>query len=85
MYLKINLTRDQHGLQSEFQDSQGYTEKPCFEKPTNQPTKQPNKQTKTKKQKNIKISPLFIISQCLIILFLYAWGHAKLLWWNTKK
>ena len=21
------------GLQSEFQDSQGYTEKPCFEKP----------------------------------------------------
>ena len=22
------------GLQSEFQDSQGYTEKPCFEKPT---------------------------------------------------
>jgi hypothetical protein len=23
----------QPGLQSEFQDSQGYTEKPCFEKP----------------------------------------------------
>jgi hypothetical protein len=23
----------QHGLQSEFQDSQGYTEKPCLEKP----------------------------------------------------
>jgi hypothetical protein len=27
---------------SEFQDSQGYTEKPCLEKP-NQPTKKPKK------------------------------------------
>jgi hypothetical protein len=27
--------RDQPGLQSEFQDSQGYTEKPCLEKPKN--------------------------------------------------
>jgi hypothetical protein len=26
----------QPGLQSEFQDSQGYTEKPCLEKPTKQ-------------------------------------------------
>jgi hypothetical protein len=26
-------SRDQPGLQSEFQDSQGYTEKPCLEKP----------------------------------------------------
>jgi len=34
--------RGQPGLQSEFQDSQGYTEKPCLEK-TN---KQTNKQTK---------------------------------------
>jgi hypothetical protein len=33
--------RGQPGLQSEFQDSQGYTEKPCFK--TN---KQTNKQTK---------------------------------------
>jgi hypothetical protein len=33
----------QPGLQSEFQDSQGYTEKPCLEKPTNQPTNQINK------------------------------------------
>jgi hypothetical protein len=36
----------QPGLQSEFQDSQGYIEKPCFEK-TN---KQTNKQ-KTKKNR----------------------------------
>jgi hypothetical protein len=27
------LSRGQSGLQSEFQDSQGYTEKPCLEKP----------------------------------------------------
>jgi hypothetical protein len=32
----------QAGLQSEFQDSQGYTEKPCLQKQTN---KQTNKQT----------------------------------------
>jgi hypothetical protein len=34
----------QPGIQSEFQDSQGYTEKPCLEKP-----KQINKQTNNKK------------------------------------
>jgi hypothetical protein len=36
--------RGQRGLQSEFQDSQGYTEKPCLRKT--------NKQTKNKKKKN---------------------------------
>jgi hypothetical protein len=30
--------RGQPGLQSEFQDSQGYTEKPCLEKQTNKQT-----------------------------------------------
>jgi hypothetical protein len=37
--------RGQPGLQSEFQDSQNYTEKPCLEKQTNQKTNQPTKQT----------------------------------------
>jgi hypothetical protein len=37
----------QPGLQSEFQDSQGYKEKPCLEK-TNNKTKTKNKKTKTK-------------------------------------
>ena len=32
-------TRGQPGLQSEFQDSQGYTEKPCLEKQQQQKTK----------------------------------------------
>jgi hypothetical protein len=36
----------QPGLQSEFQDSQGYTEKPCLKKKS-------NKQNKTNKQKQI--------------------------------
>ena len=37
----------QPGLQSKFQDTQGYTEKPCLKKPkTNQPTNQQNFQTK---------------------------------------
>jgi hypothetical protein len=31
--------RGQPGLQSEFQDSRGYTEKPCLEKPKNQKRK----------------------------------------------
>jgi hypothetical protein len=31
--------RSQPGLQSEFQDSQGYTEKPSLEKPKNKQTK----------------------------------------------
>jgi hypothetical protein len=33
MYLWV---RGQPGLQSEFQDSLGYTEKPCLEKPKHQ-------------------------------------------------
>jgi hypothetical protein len=37
--------RGQPGLQSEFQDSQGYTEKPCLEK-----QKQKQKQNKTKQK-----------------------------------
>jgi hypothetical protein len=35
--------RGQPGLQSEFQDSQGYTEKPCLEKTNKQTNKQTNK------------------------------------------
>jgi hypothetical protein len=38
----------QPGLQSEFQDSQGYTEKPCLEKKQKQKTK-----TKTKLRGNV--------------------------------
>jgi hypothetical protein len=39
---KAGRVRGQPGLQSEFQDSQGYTEKPCLEKKQNQPTNQTN-------------------------------------------
>jgi hypothetical protein len=42
--------RGQPGLHSEFQDSQGYTEKPCLEKQKNKKTK---KKKKKKKNKNI--------------------------------
>jgi hypothetical protein len=38
--------RGQPGLQSEFQDSQGYTQKPCLEKQN-----KTNKQTKKQQQK----------------------------------
>jgi hypothetical protein len=40
--------RGQPGLQSEFQDSQGYTEKPCLKKTK---TKTKTKKTQTNKQK----------------------------------
>ena len=42
--------RGQPGLQREFQDSQGYTEKPCLEKPKNQ------KQTNKQKSKSLNTS-----------------------------
>jgi hypothetical protein len=47
------LSRGYPGLQSEFQDSQGYTEKPCLEKTNNNKTKQTKKiknKNKSKKQ-----------------------------------
>ena len=37
--------RGQPGLQTEFQDSQGYTEKPCLENKKNKNQKQTNKET----------------------------------------
>jgi hypothetical protein len=42
--------RGQPGLQSELQDSQGYTEKPCLEKP----------KKKKKKPKSVEIIPLWM-------------------------
>jgi hypothetical protein len=45
------LSRGQPGLQSEFQDSQGYTEKPCLENKTNKQTKQTDKQTNKQTKK----------------------------------
>jgi hypothetical protein len=36
--------RGQPGLQSEFQDSQGYTEKPCLEKPKEKKKKKKRKE-----------------------------------------
>jgi hypothetical protein len=49
--------RGQPVLQSEFQDSQGYTEKPCLEKPKpnqNKQTKNKTKQNKKKPKKKTK-------------------------------
>ena len=45
----------QPGLQSEFKDSQGYTEKPCLEKKTkNKKQKKKTKKPKTEKKKKQK-------------------------------
>jgi hypothetical protein len=48
--------RGQPGLQSEFQDSQGYTEKPCLEK------SKPKKDRQTDKQMNNDTTPNHTIS-----------------------
>jgi hypothetical protein len=54
----------QPGLQSEFQDRQGYTEKPCVKKPNQtkpnqkQKQKQKQKQTTTKKEPYIDLALL---------------------------
>jgi hypothetical protein len=56
----------QPGLQSEFQDSQGYTEKPCLEKQNK--TKQKPKQTKKKPfNYNVLFCCLFV---CLLVCIL---------------
>ena len=55
--------RDQPGLQSEFQDNEGYTEKPCLEKP-----KQTNKQEKQTKQSWGTFSFVVLIwKECLFL------------------
>jgi hypothetical protein len=40
--------RGQPGVQSEFQDSQGYTEKPCLKKPKPKPKKKQKQKTNKK-------------------------------------
>jgi hypothetical protein len=49
---KTKGVRGQPGIQSEFQDNQGYTEKPCLKKP-----KTKNKKQKTKKEEEDKRQP----------------------------
>jgi hypothetical protein len=44
------LSSSQPGLQSEFQDSQGYTEKPCLEKKKTEKNKNNNNKKKKNKQ-----------------------------------
>jgi hypothetical protein len=46
--------RGQPGLQSEFQDSQGYIEKPCFEKTKQNKNKNKNKHKQTNEKHNQK-------------------------------
>jgi hypothetical protein len=54
----------QHGLQGEFQNSQGYTEKPCLEK---------QKQKKTKKTKKKQVNVFVLIPGVVGI-----WGWCRL-------
>jgi hypothetical protein len=49
-----SLSSRQPGLQSEFQDSQGYTEKPCLKKQTKN---KKQKQKQTNKKNNLAVPP----------------------------
>ena len=53
------LSRGQSGLQSEFQDNQGYTEKPCLETKQNKTKQNKTKQNKTKQNKQKKDTMCF--------------------------
>jgi hypothetical protein len=46
---------------TEFQDSQGYTEKPCLEKPQKKEKKRKEKKRKEKKRKEKKRKKVFIL------------------------
>ena len=48
----------QSGLQSEFQDSQGYIEKPCLENTNKQKTQNNNKNQQQKKNLKIVLEPI---------------------------
>ena len=57
---QISELRGQSGLQSEFQDSQGYTQKPCLEKTKQNKTKQ-NKTKQNKPKTNMVLGPVFLL------------------------
>jgi hypothetical protein len=59
--------RGQPDLQSEFQDRQGYTEKPCLEKQKNKKTKKQNNKKKPKKTKK-DLDYIEIEELCLCLL-----------------
>jgi hypothetical protein len=67
---------------SEFQDSQGYTEKPCLEKPKN---KQTNKQTKRKEGTDtehlsytvVRLTPHNIFYHCLLCNYMVGMVNFK--------
>jgi hypothetical protein len=56
------LVRGQPGLQSEFQDSQGYTEKPCLKKPKKKKKKTKNPKKKKHPQKTKTKPKNFILA-----------------------
>jgi hypothetical protein len=58
-------SQGQPGLQSEFQDSKGYTEKPCLEKPNQTKPKQ-NKPKQNKTKKPERLSFFFVCTLCCV-------------------
>jgi hypothetical protein len=75
--------RGQPGLQSEFQDSQKYTEKPCLEKQKQKKRKKRKRKRKRKKETLIK-TPRLLDTVSSLSLFGYLMGLwvlvCKVLW-----
>jgi hypothetical protein len=66
----------------EFQDSQGYTEKPCLEKTKNK--NQPNKQTKNQEQKATHASLLAFCFLCSSIVQNTELRKCCCPWWTVS-
>jgi hypothetical protein len=82
--------RGQPGLQSEFQDSQGYTEKPCLQKPKTE-TKQTNNppNNNNKRQSSCQIVGTYLVSvswrqtNCNLV---WTFWNANIKWfWHSQK
>ena len=70
---------------TEFQDSQGYTEKPCLEKKTKtKQTNQTNKKTNKKPQQQQQKHLLMSISCVFVCVCVCALAHEHKHWWRSE-
>jgi hypothetical protein len=61
------LIRGQPDLQSEFQDSQGYTEKPCLEKPKRKKEKEKKPRIRWGWRAEVKDTPLQLYTVAVVV------------------
>ena len=67
----------QPGLKSEFQDSHGYTEKPCLQKTKQNKTKQNKTRNKQQKENKKIANLLFSVIYLFDLLYIHKWARDK--------